>query len=308
MLPHSADRETSSPATPRTGMLATMISALVQELGGWVERLPPPQERMAALTAALRAEFGDRDEPVTAAAVTAIEATAQRYCRHLQLHFHPDGHLVVDRTAPGWPADDPSEIRRYAWPISSVRRTDDGMAIVAVDSMPAFAASEPFIRAAITLAQDARGVVLDLRHNGGGDPETVATIVGWLCGPGLDLSDVVYRERTRHWTTPVGPVLPAETPVVILTSARSYSSGEALAYHLQARRRGPVVGQNTPGAADHVTPVNVTPQVQAILPEAYVIDSVSGSNWEGTGVRPDIETGEGDTEATALTVLRDTAG
>jgi hypothetical protein len=288
-----------------SGRLATMISALVQELGAWVEQLPPPQDRMAALTAALRAEFGDRDEPVTAEAVTAIEATAQRYCRHLMLHFHPSGDLVVDRTAPGWSPDDDSEIRRHGRPISAVRRTDDGLAIVSVASMPSFAASRPFLEAAIALANDARGVMLDLRHNGGGDPETVAMLVGWLCGRDLDLSDVVYRDGTRHWTTPDdGPVLPAETPVVILTSTRTYSSGEGLAYHLQVRGRGPVVGQTTPGAADHVTPVNVTPQVQAILPEAYVVDAVTGGNWEGTGVRPDIETSVDDTEATALATLR----
>ena len=91
---------------------------------------------------------------------------------------------------------------------------------------------------------------------------------------------------------------------MILVSNRTYSSGEALGYHLQVRGRGAVIGQGTPGAADHVTPVNVTPQVQAILPEAYVVDAVTGGNWEGTGVRPDIETSEDDTEATALATLR----
>jgi C-terminal processing protease CtpA/Prc len=281
-----------------------MISALVRELASWVERLAPPQPRMEVLTAALREEFGGRDEPLTAAGVAVIEASAHRYCRHLMLDFHPDGDLVVDHTPPGWPPEDPSEIRRYAWPISSVRRTDDGLAIVAVDSMPSFGASEPFVQAAITLAQEARGVALDLRHNGGGDPGTVAMIVGWLCGPDLDISDVVYRDRVRHWTTPVGPALPADTPVVILVSGRTYSSGEALAYHLQVRRRGPIIGQRTPGAADHVTPVKVTSQVRATLPEAYVVDAVNGGNWEGTGVRPDIETSPDDTEEVALAALR----
>jgi hypothetical protein len=308
MLPRSAARETGAPDRSTRSILEGVIDALVQELTGWLERLPPAQPRMAALVAALREEFGGRHTPVTAAAVAAIETTAHRYCRHLQLHFHPDGDLVVDRNAPGWPQEDEAEIRRLGAPISSVRRTDDGLAVVAVDSMPSFAASEPFVRAAITLAQGARGVALDLRHNGGGDPETVATIVGWLCGPGLDISDVVYRDRARHWTTPDGPTLPADTPVVILVSNRTYSSGEALAYHLQVRRRGPVFGQRTPGAADHVTPVNVTSQVQAILPEAYAVDAVTGGNWEGTGVRPDVETGPDDTEAEALAVLRDTAG
>ena len=280
-----------------------MIDALVHELAGWVTRLPPRQPRMDALAAALVQEFGDRSEPVTAAGLTAIEAVAHRYCRHLTLDFHPDGDLVVDSTAPGWPPDDPDAIRRHGWPISSVRRTDDGLAVVTVDSMPAFAPSRPFVAAAIALADGARGVALDLRGNGGGDPETVAMIVGWLCGPDQDISDVVYRDRTRHWTTPDGPTLPADTPVVVLVSGRTYSSGEGLAYHLQVRGRGRLFGQRTPGAADHVTPVNVTPQVQAILPEAYVLDSVTGGNWEGTGVRPDVETAVDDTEEVALAAL-----
>ena len=171
--------------------------------------------------------------------------------------------------------------------------------------MPSFAVSRPFVQAAIALAGGARGVALDLRRNGGGDPETVATVVGWLCGPGLELSSVVYRDRVRHWATPHGPTLPADTPVVVMVSDRTYSSGEALAYHLQARGRGPLVGQRTPGAADHVTPVNVTPEVRAILPEAYTVDAVTGSNWEGVGVRPDVETNPGDTEAEALATLRE---
>ena len=54
--------------------------------------------------------------------------------------------------------------------------------------------------------------------------------------------------------------------------------------------------------------MNVTPQVRAILPEAYVVDSVSGGNWEGTGVRPDLPTHPGDTESAALEALRRAAG
>ena len=285
-------------------MLSRVINTLVHELAEWVHRLPPPQPRMDALAAALVEEFGDRHEPVTAAGLTAIEAVAHRFCRHLELELHPAGDLVVDRTAPGWPPEDEAAIRRSGAPISSVRRTEDGLAIVAVDSMPSFAATRSFVQAAVALADGARGVVLDLRRNGGGDPETVAMIVGWLCGPDLDLSSVVYRDRVRHWTTPEGPTLPADVPVVILVSDRTYSSGEALAYHLQVRGRGRVIGQRTPGAADHVTPVNVTPEVRAILPEAYAVDAVTGSNWEGTGVRPDVETSPDDTEATALTTLR----
>jgi hypothetical protein len=62
----------------------------------------------------------------------------------------------------------------------------------------------------------------------------------------------------------------------------------ALAYHLQSQRRGRLVGQRTAGAADHITPVRLSRHVRALLPEARVRDAVTGTNWEGTGVVPDI--------------------
>jgi C-terminal processing protease CtpA/Prc len=74
----------------------------------------------------------------------------------------------------------------------------------------------------------------------------------------------------------------------VLVSERTFSSGEALAYHLKSRGRGRVVGQRTPGAADHVTPVRLSGHVRALLPEARVRDAVTATNWEGTGIVPDI--------------------
>ena len=48
------------------------------------------------------------------------------------------------------------------------------------------------------------------------------------------------------------------------------------------------MGQRTPGAADHITPVCLSGHVRAMLPEAYVRDAVTGTNWEATGVVPDV--------------------
>jgi C-terminal processing protease CtpA/Prc len=117
-------------------------------------------------------------------------------------------------------------------------------------------------------------------------------VLDWLLGAEpAHISDVIYRDRTRQWWTTgrLGDLaLPPATPVTVLVSERTFSSGEALAYHLQSRARGPLVGQRTPGAADHVTPVRVDRWVRAVLPEAYVRDTVTGANWEGTGVAPDV--------------------
>jgi C-terminal processing protease CtpA/Prc len=82
--------------------------------------------------------------------------------------------------------------------------------------------------------------------------------------------------------------VPSETPFTVLVGKRTFSSGEALAYHLQSRGRARLVGQRTPGAADHVTPVCISTHVRVLLPEARVRDAVTGTNWEGTGVVSDI--------------------
>jgi C-terminal processing protease CtpA/Prc len=134
-------------------------------------------------------------------------------------------------------------------------------------------------------------VVLDLRRNGGGDPGTVTLVLDWLLGgEPTHISDVIYKDRTRQWWTTgrLGDqAVPSATPVSVLVSERTFSSGEALAYHVQSRGRGRVVGQRTPGAADHITPVRLSGHVRAFVPEARVRDAVTATNWEGTGVVPD---------------------
>jgi C-terminal processing protease CtpA/Prc len=164
--------------------------------------------------------------------------------------------------------------------------------VLALDGLDGVHIAAPYLEAAFTLLRGARGVVLDLRRNGGGDPGTMTLVLDWLLGAEpTHISDVIYRDRTRQWWTTgrlADLALPRATPVTVLVSERTFSSGEALAYHLQSQRRARLVGQRTPGAADHVTPVCVSRHVRAVLPEARVRDAVTGTNWEGTGVVPDI--------------------
>jgi len=166
----------------------------------------------------------------------------------------------------------------------------------------------PFLEAAFVLLRGASAVVLDLRRNGGGDPGTVALVLDWLLGERpTHISDVSYRDRTRQWWTTgrLGELaLPAGTPVAVLISGRTFSSGEALAYHIQSQGRARLVGERTPGAADHITPVRVTSDVRAFVPEAVVRDAVSGSNWEGMGVVPDVACDAAEALDAALEVLR----
>jgi len=176
--------------------------------------------------------------------------------------------------------------------VGEVTRRAGGVGVLALNGHDHVHIAAPYLEAAFALLRGARGVVLDLRRNGGGDPGTVILVLDWLLGDEpTHICDVIYRDRVRQWWTTgrlAELATPRETPVSVLISERTFSSGEGLAYHVQSQGRGSLVGQPTPGAADHVTPVCLSPHVRAVLPEARVRDAVTGTNWEGTGVVPDI--------------------
>ncbi len=80
-------------------------------------------------------------------------------------------------------------------------------------------------------------------------------------------------------------------PVYILTSAQTFSAAEAFAYCLQSRKRATVIGEVTGGGAHRVT-VRQWPKwgVGLSLPNTRPINPITKTDWEGTGVKPDIET------------------
>ena len=89
-------------------------------------------------------------------------------------------------------------------------------------------------------------LIIDLRGCLGGVPETVTMIVSHLTGDEpVHVHDLVRRDGgiIQFWTaTYVSPKVDPGIPVYVLTSARTFSGGEELAYDLQALGRATVVG------------------------------------------------------------------
>ena len=274
--------------TPEAGT----AGALARQLCAWIDRLFPDAERGERLKGALDERFGDDTRVVSDNLCREVEAAAHGFSRHFALEYVAHGSLVPDTEPPGWPPQDPHEVRLRAGSVGEVTRLPDGVAVLALSGLDGVQIAAPYLKAAFALLRGARGVVLDLRRNGGGDPGTMTLVLDWLLGgEPTHISDVIYRDRTRQWWTTgrlADRALPRATPVSVLIGERTFSSAEALAYHLQSRAGARLVGQTTPGAADHVTPVRISSHVRAVLPEARVRDAVTGTNWEGTGVVPDI--------------------
>jgi C-terminal processing protease CtpA/Prc len=191
-----------------------------------------------------------------------------------------------------------------------VERLDNGCGLLRIDGFDVITLAADYLLGALTVLRAVDGLIVDLRRNGGGEISTLTLLAEYLLGTGIEqLATVRYRDKPdrQWWTSGVlgEQHLPTDVSVAVLIGSGTYSSGEALAYHLHTRGRVRLFGQRTPGAADHVTPIRVTPTVVALIPEATPTDAVSGSNWEGTGVAPDVVCQREDTETAAMAWLAD---
>ena len=155
---------------------------------------------------------------------------------------------------------------------------------------------------AMRLLQRAEALIIDLRDNRGGSPGTVARIAGYLFDqPALPLFQIVPRsgEPASYATPAVAvPERNERRPVYVLTSSRTFSAGEGLAFLLQERERAEIIGERTAGAANPGRPHRIASTLEVTIPNGRVRSAVTGDNWEGQGVTPDVMVAAAD----ALTV------
>ncbi len=150
--------------------------------------------------------------------------------------------------------------------------------------------------AAMNFLSRCDALIFDLRQCGGGDPFMTQLFQSYLFDehkkPKLLLTKYhrAKDEVQQKWTYPYipGKRLP-DIPVYILTSRRTFSGGEDMAYTLKHHGRATVVGETTGGGAHPITELTLGEGFVVTLPEGYPTHPVTQSNWEGIGVQPDIE-------------------
>jgi Periplasmic protease len=106
------------------------------------------------------------------------------------------------------------------------------------------------------------------------------------------LNDIFHAdtgETRQFWALPYVPgTRYLDRPVFVLTSGRTFSGGEDFAYTLQALGRATVVGETTGGGAHPTRGFPISAAVHIGIPFARSVNPVTGTNWQGTGVVPDV--------------------
>jgi len=177
--------------------------------------------------------------------------------------------------------------------IRRVERLDGNVGYLDVRRVPVPANAGPAITAAMELVAGTYALIIDLRHNGGGAPEGVVYWCSYLFEEHpTHLNDIFHAdtgETRQFWALPYVPgTRYVDQPVYVLTSSHTFSGGEDFAYTLQALGRAEVVGETTGGGAHPTRGFPISQAVHIGIPFARSINPVTGTNWQGTGVVPDV--------------------
>ena len=152
----------------------------------------------------------------------------------------------------------------------------------------------PTATAAMSFVANSDALIIDLRDNGGGDPKMVAFVSSYLFSKRTHLNDLWTRKTNvtdEYWTLPdvSGKRFGDEKPVYVLTSKRTFSGAEEFSYNLKNLKRATIVGETTGGGAHPVNGQRIDEHFMIGVPFARAINPISKTNWEGTGVEPDVK-------------------
>ncbi len=278
------------------------------EVAAAIEREYFDPVRGARIAAGLRAEaergvFDGVDDPQELA--TALTSALKPHDRHFNVRWSAAG-------------DGPSPGARQATP--TPRQESSNFGIRQVQVLPGnvgyldmryfadfdFDAAQPparrAIEAALQLLAHVDALVIDLRDNGGGSPAMVGYLASAFVAPGSDIYNTFHSRAGTESEAPAQPYPEPRTrlPLYLLTSGRTGSAAEAFAYTLKNAKRATVVGEATGGAANPGRPYRLGDGFSVFVSNGTPVSPLTGGNWEGTGVLPDVEAASADALDEAL--------
>ena len=218
--------------------------------------------------------------------------------KHLGVNFSPRALPKMDPDAN--PTPDPAalgrrkaQLQRNNCAFEKVERLQSNIGYLKFNGFMDPEICGATVAAAMNFLAHVDALIIDLRGNGGGDPKMVAYISTHLFAEPTHLNDLYNRKEdktTEYWTLRDVPgARLADKPVFVLTAKRTFSGAEEFAYNLKNLKRATIIGETTGGGAHPVSGHRIDDHFTIGVPFARAINPISKTNWEGTGVEPDIK-------------------
>lgn len=228
----------------------------------------------------------------------------------------PDGHLHLRAPEAAAAASGaPAPVRRPPKvPVEQAGWIAPGIAFVRFNIFPDDAAVTAAAAKFMTDHADARAIIFDIRTHNGGGLDQMDVIFPWLFDQPTRLVTMATRASVdarggspidglasmrpakgdagmvarEHWATPNADPRLRDAQIYVLTSGATASAAEHFALAMKHSGRGTLVGAPTAGANHFGSGEELGGGFSAFIPVGRTYDPVTGKDWEGDGVQPDI--------------------
>ena len=225
--------------------------------------------------------------------------------KHLRVMFNPAALPDFDNQKPDpkRDAEERKEMERVNCGFKKAEILEGNIGYLKFDFFADPGVCGPTVVAAMNFLANVDAVIFDLRENGGGDPKMVAFVSSYLFAERTHLNDLWTRKgdvTEQYWTDPYVPGKRLDgKPAFVLTSKNTFSGGEEFTNNLKVLKRATIVGETSGGGAHPVRGHRITEHFGIGVPFARAINPVNHTNWEGTGVEPDVKVAAADALSTA---------
>lgn len=296
--------------TPRALAADSGAATAVRNLAA-VVRAEYQDPRMAATTAdtlltKLKAgryagQTGDALAAALTADLRAVSHDQHFAVRHMAGQSRPGAPGPLGKARPADPPtpahpspDDAAEMTEDAFGFHAATHLPGNVGLLDLRGFPPLYDDVKAQYAAImTLLGGTDALILDLRKNCGGDGASVARLLSYFYArKPFVVCRYLWRnqppDETKTSDIPVDLRYGERKPIFVLTSHKTFSAGEEAAYDLKWSKRATIVGEATRGGANPGSVFDLGGDYFAFVSQGRAVSPLTGSNWDGKGVQPDI--------------------
>lgn len=192
-----------------------------------------------------------------------------------------DSHVYATSPADLRWSREPTEERDLP-PARRLVHLEDGILLIAFNQFDP--GDDRWIAEAIADAPDLRGVILDLRGNGGGRDDILDKVAGLFSPRRQLLIRLTGKKVIEESTRGAGPNA-YHGPLAVLVGPQTASAAEILAFYLGESGRAYTVGERSAGAVTGGVDYDLPGGGQLTVAE-YDIRTANGTRLEGNGFTP----------------------
>jgi len=195
--------------------------------------------------------------------------------------------------------------------VARAGRLDANVGYLALFNFPSLERARTAVDEAMEHLAGSDALIIDLRRNGGGNPESIRYICSYLFDKPTHINSIYWRSTntTVDFVTSdrVDGQKMGAVPIFVLTSRFTFSGGEEFAYDIQTQKRGLLIGETTGGGANPGSSFAIGDDLRLFIQTGRAINPITKTNWEGVGVVPDVKADATSAFEIALTKARQAA-